>query len=122
MKIRLTDREIRIRVIAEEVTGLNAGQPLVCQVGSEAAVTLHFGDSSTFETVGSGWHITLDRGEIRDLDNLLGFRLADIAKSDTTPRIVLEIDRPKRWSTTDRSKAEQSSGRFVPASPQESGD
>lgn len=122
MKIRLTDREIRIRVVAEEVAELDTSQPLVCRVGVDAAVTLQFGDLSSFETAGTGWHITLDRRNIRDLDSLIGFRLADVAQSDTTPRIVLEIDRPKKWSTTDRSKGEQSSGRFVPASPQESGD
>jgi hypothetical protein len=122
MKIRLTDREIRIRVIAEEVARMDAGQPLVCQVGKDASINLRFGDSSVFANSESGWHITLDRSAIRDLDNLIGFRLADIVGTETTPRIVLEIDRPKRWSTTDRSKGEQASGSFVPASPQESGD
>jgi hypothetical protein len=120
MKIRLTDDEIRCRVVAGEVADLLSGSTLVCRLIPEATITLCLGDTSTFEATESGWRITLDRSAVRDMDELIGYRLADIAASDSAPRLILEIDRPKRWSTSDRSKGGQASGRFVPASPQES--
>ncbi len=122
MKIRLTDNEARIRVSPKEVTALLSKATLVCNVTPDVRIRLRLGDVSTFETSASDWLITIDASTVRDIEGMIGYRLADVAAQPGAPRVVLEIDRPKRWSTSDGSKGGQVSGRFVPASPQESSD
>ncbi|NOX23845.1 MAG: hypothetical protein GXP36_12270 [Actinobacteria bacterium] len=122
MKIRLTDNEARIRVSPKEVTALLSKATLVCNVTPDVRIRLRLGDVSTFETSASDWLITIDASTVRDIEGMIGYRMADVAAQSGAPRVVLEIDRPKRWSTSDGSKGGQVSGRFVPASPQESSD